>query len=102
MAVAQVAEVIGRGGAGIAYEDLLFTTETIKNFRATGTHHDTLNLSDTSLHTLAQVIQHTTMNGGSATIHIDEQTSVKLEGVTKEQMKAHPHDFVFTGGHTLS
>ena len=43
----------------------------------------------------------TTMSDGSATIHTGQDQSVTLTGVTKQQLAAHPHDLVFTGGHTL-
>lgn len=97
-----LAHVIGRGAPSTRYEDILFLRETIDNFNVAGRQHDTLNLADSGLQSLAQVLQHTTMNGGSATIHIDSGSSVTLTGVTKQQIAAHPNAFVFTGGHILS
>ena len=96
----QSADVVGLGGASIAYTDFLVTREVIENFRSLGPQRDTLNLSDTSLQSLADVLHHTTMSNGSATIHLDSQASVTLDGVTRQQIAMHPHEFVFTGGHT--
>ena len=71
-------------------------------FRPAGPNHDTLNLSDTSLQRSAQVLHHTSMSGGDATIHIAPNESVTLTGVSKAQLANHPGDFVFTGGHALA
>lgn len=92
-----VLEITGLGGPGIPYNAPSPGTgqEYIENFRVAGQHHDTLNLADSGLASLAQVIHHTTMNGGSATIHIDSQTSVTLLDVTKHQLATHKQDFVF-------
>ena len=98
----EFADAIGRIATRIAYTDFSGTTATIENFKASGPNHDTLNLSGTSLLTLAQVLHHTTMSDGSATIHTGLDESVTLTGVTKAQLAAHPHDFVFSGGHTLA
>lgn len=98
----QFFDAVGSGGASIAYTDFNRSIETIENFRPTGPNHDKLNLSDTSLQTLAQVLHHTTMSDGDATIHIAPDEAVTLVGVSKAQLASHPHDFVFTGGHTLS
>ena len=95
-------DATGGGGAGIPYADFTNVVETIESFRPAGPNHDTLNLSDTSLLTLAQVLHHTTMSDGSATIHMGNDQSVTLTGVTKAQLAANPHDFVFTGGHSLA
>ena len=98
----QLVDVIGSGGAGVAYADFTNAFETIENFRPVGPNHDKLNLSDTSLQTLAQVLHHTSMSGGDATIHIAPNESVTLTGVSKAQLANHPGDLVFTGGHALA
>lgn len=95
-------DTTSRGGPSTAYADFRGSAEFIEGFRASGPHHDTLNLSDTGFQTLAGVLQHTTVNDGSATIHIDDQTSVTLVGVTKQQIANHSHDIVLTGGHDLA
>ena len=67
--------------------------EEVTDFLAAGLGHDTLDLSATHLTTLAQVLQHTTMHAGSAVIHLNPQDTITLDGISKTQLKAHPHDF---------
>ena len=93
-----VSKVTGRGGGRIAYVSSDFGREVLENFRVAGSNHDVLNLADSGLETLADVLRHTTMNGGNATIHTQDHTSVTLLGVTKQQIANHRQDFVFTGG----
>ena len=93
-------DVIGLGGPGIYYK--FQSSAFIENFRVAGKHHDTLDLADSSLRTLAQVIQNTTTSAGGATIHLDSQTSVTLVGVTKHELATHKRDFVFGSGDALA
>ena len=90
------AQVHGHGGSGILYSTFSMYHETIDNFRVGGSHHDKLNLADTGLANLAQVLHNTTMGQGSATIHVDPETSVTLHGVTKQQLASHRNDFSFS------
>ncbi len=72
-----------------------FGQDEVTDFTVAGAGHDYLDLSGTQFHTLAQALNHTTMSGGNATIHVDKQDTVTLDGVTKAQLKAHPGDFLF-------
>ncbi len=71
-----------------------FGHDEVTNFTVAGGGHDIVDLTNTQLHTLAQVLSHTTVAGGSATIHVDGQDAVTLDGVTKAQLKAHGGDFL--------
>lgn len=97
----QILESLGNDtmtGAGVR-ERFVFTPgfgqDEITDFYATSPQHDTIDLSNTQFHTLAQVLRHTTMGDGSATIHLNPHDSITLDGITKAQLKAHPKDFAF-------
>jgi autotransporter passenger strand-loop-strand repeat protein len=70
-----------------------FGQDEITDFNVAGAGHDVVDLSNTRFSSLVEVLQHTTMSFGSATIHLNPHDSITLDGVTKAQLKAHPHDF---------
>ena len=72
-----------------------FGRDEVTDFRATGSGHDYVDLTNTQMHKLAQVIAHTTMQGGNAVLHLYANETVTLDGVTKAQLKAHPGNFLF-------
>ena len=72
-----------------------FGRNEVTDFIAGSQDHDTIDLSATHYSTLAQVLRHTTMSDGSATIHLNPHDTITLDGVTKGQLKAHPNDFSF-------
>ena len=85
-------------GGGVAERFVFvpaFGHDEVTDFFAPGPAHDTVDLSNTGLRGLAAVLRHTTMSGGSATIHVNPQDSITLDGVTKAQLHAHPNDFAF-------
>ena len=73
--------------------------QTITNFHATGAGHDTISLPPSDFTSLADVLRNTTMSNGNATIHDpnNANASLTLMGVTKAELKSHPHDFSFHG-----
>ena len=74
------------------------TTQTITNFHATGADHDTLFMPHADFANLADVIRNTTMSHGNAVIHDPNGGStMTLLGVSKTELKSHPHDFSFHG-----
>ena len=72
-----------------------FGRDEVTNFAVTGPAHDTLDLSATSLTSLAQVLSHTTVSVGNAVIHLDARDTVTLAGVSKAQLFYHAGDFTF-------
>ncbi len=72
-----------------------FGRDVVTDFDVAGPGHDVVDLSSTGLGTLAKVLSATTMVDGNATIHVDKQDTITLDGVTKAQLKARPGDFVF-------
>ena len=74
--------------------------EAIYGFKATGTDHDTLQLSP-GAGTLAQVLAKATSDGqGGTTLHLGAGDTVDLVNVTKAELKAHHSDFSFSAGAT--
>ena len=80
------------------------TQQTIVNFHVTGASHDTVSLPPSDFTSLADVLRHTTMSNGSATIHDPNNSgdTLTLMGVTKAELKSNPHDFTFHGTGTIS
>ena len=72
-----------------------FAKDEVTDFAVTGSGHDTIDLTNTQMHTLAQVIAHTSQVGANAVLHLFGNETVTLDGVTKAQLKAHPGDFLF-------
>lgn len=72
-----------------------FGQNEVTDFIAGGQNRDTIDLSETHYSSLAQVLRHTTMSDGSATIQLNPHDSITLDGITKGQLKAHPNDFAF-------
>ena len=74
------------------------TAQTITNFHAAGPEHDTLLMPHADFANLAEVIRNTTMSQGNAVIHDPNGGStMTLMGVSKAELKSHPHDFSFHG-----
>ncbi len=69
--------------------------DVVTDFQAAGQGHDVLDLSNTHLNTLAQVLNSTTVSGGTATIHVNRQDTITLDGVSRADLKAHRSDFLF-------
>ncbi len=72
-----------------------FGKDVLADFIAGGDGHDTLDLSNTNLSSLVDVLRHTTGGPGGAVIHAGGDDTIKLQGVTKAELKAHPNAFVF-------
>ena len=70
-----------------------FGHDEIANLVVGGAGHDIVDLSNTHFTTLAEVLNHTTMGDGSATIHLNPHDSITLDGVTRAQIKSHAQDF---------
>ena len=94
-------EVHDQGATRFVFEPG-FGLDTIKGFAVGGGGHDTLDLlasdfsGDTDALRLADVLRHTHNVGGNAVI--TDPTSgdtVRLAGITKAELKAHPSDFAF-------
>ncbi len=68
----------------------------ITDFVVAGAGHDTITLSHQDFLNIAQVLNSTTMNHGSAMIHISADDTIRLAGVTKAQLVQHRGDFAFT------
>ena len=74
--------------------------EAIYGFKATGTDHDTLQLSS-GAGTLAQVLAKATSDGqGGTMLHVGTGETVDLINITKAELKAHHSDFAFGAGTT--
>ena len=79
-------------------EDSADFTQTITNFHVSGQQHDTVLLPHADFANMAALLRDTTMSGGNAVIHEPNSTgTLTLMGVTKTEMKSHPHDFAFNG-----
>jgi hypothetical protein len=64
----------------------------------TGLEHDVLSLPQAALHTVGQVMRHTTTAlDGDAVIHLGPTDAIKLDGVTKADLMTHPNVFAFHG-----
>lgn len=74
-----------------------FGQSEITDFVAGGQGHDIVDLSATHYDSLAQVLRHTSMSDGSATIHLNRHDSITLDGVTKGQISHNPQAFAFHG-----
>ena len=64
----------------------------VESFQATGTDHDVLSFSSRNFSSLADILRHTTMANGDATIHVSKTESVELFGVTKAQLRQNMND----------
>lgn len=64
----------------------------VDNFQAAGTDHDALSLSKQNFSSVADILRHTTMANGNATIHVSTTESVELFGVTKAQLRQNTSD----------
>ena len=80
-----------------------YGAQTITNFRADGSKHDSVILPHADFANMADLLRDTTMSHGSAVIHDPNNNStLTLMGVTKTEMKAHHGDFSFQGsGHLI-
>lgn len=87
--------VTGSGGNVTFASDSGDKKDSITNFIASGNSHDTLNLSDSGIHNMGQLLHHSVTSGGDTTIHLDSYSSITLDGVSKAQLQAHPGDFKF-------
>ena len=58
-----------------------------------GPDHDVLDLAGSPFRTLAQVLNHTDMIGGDATLHMGPQVFLTIDGVSKAELRAHPEVF---------
>ena len=64
----------------------------------TGIEHDVLSLPQAALHSVGQVMRHTTTAlDGDAVIHLSPTDAIKLDGVTKADLMTHPNVFAFHG-----
>ena len=72
-----------------------FAQDVIANFVASGTQHDTVSFASSQFSSLAEVLHHTTMMGGNATIHGPDNQTLTLGNVTKAELRANPSDFSF-------
>ena len=80
----------------------LDVAQTITNFHVAGNSHDTVLLPHADFANMADLLRNTTMSGGNALIQDPNGgESLTLMGVTKTEMKAHPHDFAFNGSGQL-
>ena len=69
----------------------------VTGFAVSGPGHDILDLAASPFRTLAQVLNHTDMVGGEATLHMNPQVSLTIIGVTKADLGAHPGVFALAG-----
>ena len=77
--------------------------QKITNFHVDGNSHDTVLLPHADFANMADLLRNTTMSGGNAVIHDPNNgATLTLMGVTKTEMKAHPHDFAFHGSGQIS
>ena len=71
-----------------------FGHDEITNFVVGGAGHDVVDLTGTRFSSIQQVLNHTNMVDGSATIHLNPQDSITLDGVSKTQIKSYTQDLV--------
>ena len=69
--------------------------DEITNFHVAKASHDFLDLSNGPFSSIAQVLRHTSTVQGSATIHLDQDSTVTVDGVTKAQLAQHHNVFFF-------
>lgn len=67
----------------------------VTDFLVRGQGHDTLDLTNTTISSLGQLLRNTTVSGGNAEIHVNSQESITLDGVTKAQLANNRNDFRF-------
>ena len=82
-------------GSQVPFSPFATAKSTIANFHPGGPAHDTLDLSITQIQDSADLLRHTSMFEGSATIHLDTFATLTLQGVTKAQIAHNPGDFTF-------
>lgn len=84
-------------GAGPGAERFVFDPSPghaeVAGFGMVGPDHDVLDLAGSPFRTLAQVLNHTDMIGGDATLHMGPQVSLTIDGVSKAELRAHPEVF---------
>ena len=85
----------GSGGSITFASDSGDKKDSIVNFITGGASHDTLNLSETGITNMHQLLSHSSTSGGNTTIHLDSYSSITLDGVSKTQLQTHPGDFKF-------
>lgn len=74
-----------------------FGKATITDFakHLTGSSHDTLSLSSSSISSFNEMLAATTFAPSGATIHVDQDDTITLSGLTQAEMSANPGDFSF-------
>ena len=88
----------GNGGSTTFAFSSGFGQDEITNFNydSSSQPHDIISVPSGKLHSLAQVYHHiTTALDGSAVLHLDQNDSIKIDGVTKADLITHPSDFRF-------
>lgn len=65
----------------------------VHDFQPLGADHDVLSFSRQTFSSVADILRHTTMANGDATIHLSKTDSVELFGVTKAQLRQNPSAF---------
>jgi hypothetical protein len=77
------------------------TQQKITNFHLTGRQHDVVIMPSGDFSNMAEILRNTTNSHGNAIISDPNNLSrLTLVGISKAELKAHPHDFSFNGdGH---
>ena len=86
------ATALAADAARYVFEPTLGHAE-VTGFRMGGLDPDVLDFSGSPFRTLAQVLRHTDDIGGDATIHLNPQVSLTVDGVSKAEFRAHPEAF---------
>ncbi len=72
-----------------------YGVDTVLGFKAAGAHHDTLDFAASDFSTIANVLRHTQNTAAGAVIHdpTGNGDTVRLAGVSKQDLATHRHDF---------